>query len=58
MAAIDPMDGRENSDLNSEMPAQERCPVIGIAPAVEVVTPGLDLADGRLEFSARQRPWL
>jgi hypothetical protein len=58
MAAIDPMDVRENADLNSEMAAQERRPANGMAPTVELVTPGLGLADGRLWFSAGQRPWL
>ena len=58
MAAIDPMNVRKNSDLNAEMAAQERRPAIGIAPAVELVTAGLGLADGRLSFSAGQRPWL
>jgi hypothetical protein len=48
LAAIDPVDVRENSDLNSEMAEQERCQAIGMASAVELVTPGLGLADGRL----------
>ncbi len=48
MAAIDPMDVPENSDLDSEMAAQERRPAIGIAPAAEPTTPGFGLPESRL----------
>ena len=48
MAAIDPMNVRKNSDLNAEMAAQERRPAIGIAPAVELATPGFGLPESRL----------